>query len=260
MTDSLVASEPSTDTATKNVLEVDHVDAGYGRVPVLRNVSLTVRLGETVALLGSNGAGKSTMLRAISGLIPVTRGSVAFQGKDLRRVSPQRITRRGLVHVPEGRRLFAKQSVEDNLILGMYGTGLSRTEERERIEAALEIFPALKTRLRDYAGLLSGGQQQMLAISQALVRRPSLLILDEPSLGLAPIIIDEVFAALGQVKAAGGTVLLVEQLADRTLRLADRAYVMAHGEITASGSSEELLDSATLAQAYLGGAEALGTA
>ncbi|HUZ25993.1 MAG TPA: ABC transporter ATP-binding protein [Streptosporangiaceae bacterium] len=234
------------------LLEVENLSAGYGRVPVLRDVSLSVRQGETVAVLGSNGAGKSTLLRAISGLIPVSQGSVRFQDRDLRGRSPQRITRAGLLHVPEGRRLFSKQTVEDNLILGMYGAGLTRGEEQARIGAVLEVFPALKTRMRDYAGFLSGGQQQMLAISQALVRRPHLLILDEPSLGLAPIILDEVFAALTQVKTEGGTVLLVEQLADRALRLADRAYVMAYGRITAHGDAATLRDSPDLEQAYLG--------
>lgn len=245
MSETLTAISPA-------MLEVENLNAGYGRVPVLHGVSLSVRQGETVAVLGSNGAGKSTLLRAISGLIPLSKGSVRFQERDLRGMSPQRIARGGLLHVPEGRRLFSKQTVHDNLLLGMYGAGLSRAEERARIGAVLEVFPALKTRMTDYAGFLSGGQQQMLAIGQALVRRPHLLILDEPSLGLAPIIIDEVFAAFTRVKSEGGTVLLVEQLADRALRLADRAYVMAHGHITAHGGAATLRDSPDLVKAYMG--------
>lgn len=250
-----VVIEPATGLRPSDapVLQVESLDAGYGSVPVLRGVSITVGRGETVALLGSNGAGKSTLLRAISGLIPVFGGTIRFQGRPLRGVAPQKIARRGLAHVPEGRRLFGKQTVQDNLILGMYGSKLSRAEEQRRIEHALEIFPALSTRLADYAGLLSGGQQQMLAVAQALVRRPELIMLDEPSLGLAPVIIDEVFAALGQVSRDGGTVLLVEQLAERALRLADRAYVIAHGRIAASGSAAELLSSTDLELAYLGG-------
>ncbi|MTD15939.1 ATP-binding cassette domain-containing protein [Nakamurella sp. YIM 132087] len=234
------------------MLQVKDLDAGYGSVPVLRQVSVQVRRGETVALLGSNGAGKSTLLRAISGMIPVFGGSVEFQGSPLRGVAPQKIARRGLCHVPEGRRLFAKQTVQDNLLLGMYGIRLTRAEEQERIDGALAIFPALTTRLADYAGFLSGGQQQMLAVALALVRQPDLIMLDEPSLGLAPVIIDEVFEALSEVSRRGGTVLLVEQLATRALRLADRAYVLAHGRITAEGSAEELLAGETLAAAYLG--------
>jgi branched-chain amino acid transport system ATP-binding protein len=250
---SLVETAGDVAAPPEAVLQVDGVDAGYGSVPVLRDVSITVRRGETVALLGSNGAGKSTLLRAISGLIPVFAGSITFEGRPLQGVPPQKIARRGLAHVPEGRRLFGKQTVQDNLVLGMYGTKLSRAEEQERIGRALDIFPALKTRLADYAGLLSGGQQQMLAIALALVRRPDLLMLDEPSLGLAPVIIDEVFAALAQVSREGGTVLLVEQLAERALRLADRGYVIAHGRIAASGSAADLLSSTDLALAYLGG-------
>ena len=234
------------------VLEVCDLNAGYGRVPVLRDVSIEIHRGEAVALLGSNGAGKSTLLRAVSGLIPVTGGSVRFKGEDLRGRPPAQIARGGLVHVPEGRRLFAKQTVADNLMLGMYGAKLSRAEEEERVTRALDVFPALKTRLNDYAGLLSGGQQQMLAIGQALVRRPELMMLDEPSLGLAPVIIDEVFAALTEVGRQGGTVLLVEQLADRALKLADRVYVVAHGRISAQGDAGSLLGSAELENAYLG--------
>jgi branched-chain amino acid transport system ATP-binding protein len=238
--------------STDLVLDVQDLDAGYGSVPVLRGVCLQVARGETVALLGSNGAGKSTLLRAISGLIPASAGTVRFQGANLAGVAPHRIVRRGLTHVPEGRRLFSRQSVRDNLLLGMYGAKVTRTEEQERIDAAVEVFPALKTRLDDYAGFLSGGQQQMLAIAQALVRRPDLLMLDEPSLGLAPIVVDEVFEALSAVSRNGGTVLLVEQLADRALRLAGRAYVLAHGSVTASGPAEDFRKGDALAAAYLG--------
>ena len=242
------------------MLEVQGLDAGYGPVPVLRDVSLEVRRGETIALLGSNGAGKSTLLRAVSGLIRPTSGSIRFRGEEIADRPPARIARGGLVHVPEGRRLFAKQTVGENLVLGMYGAGLTRAQEDERITRALEVFPALKTRLDDHAGFLSGGQQQMLAIAQALVREPDLMMLDEPSLGLAPVIIDEVFAALTEVSRQGGTVLLVEQLADRALRRADRVYVLAHGQISAEGDAESMLGSAELESAYLGEAAPHGAA
>jgi branched-chain amino acid transport system ATP-binding protein len=238
------------------LLRVDGLDAGYGGVPILRGVSLEVTAGETVALLGSNGAGKSTLLRAISGLIRASSGTVTFDGEDITHRPPHKIVRHGLVHVPEGRRLFARQTVASNLELGFFGSGVARADEAGRIEAALELFPALKTRMETYAGLLSGGQQQMLAIAQALVREPRLLILDEPSLGLAPVLVDEVFAALDELGRRGGTVLIVEQLADRALRLARRAYVMSHGRIAAAGDAETLRGSAALEEAYLGvGAE-----
>jgi branched-chain amino acid transport system ATP-binding protein len=238
------------------LLRVDGLDAGYGGVPILRGVVLEVAAGETVALLGSNGAGKSTLLRAVSGLIRPSAGIVTFDGEDITRRAPHLIVRRGLVHVPEGRRLFARQTVASNLELGFFGSGVARAQEAARVEAALDLFPALKPRLGTYAGLLSGGQQQMLAIAQALVREPRLLMLDEPSLGLAPVLVDEVFAALTELRRHGGTVLIVEQLADRALRLAQRAYVMSHGRIAAAGDAQALRGSAALEEAYLGvGAE-----
>jgi branched-chain amino acid transport system ATP-binding protein len=238
------------------LLQVTDLDAGYGGVPVLRGVSIEVSAGETVALLGSNGAGKSTLLRAISGLIRPSAGTVTFAGEEITRRAPYQIVRHGLVHVPEGRRLFARQTVASNLELGFFGSGVARADEAARVEAALDLFPALKTRMETYAGLLSGGQQQMLAIAQALVRDPRLLILDEPSLGLAPVLVDEVFAALTELGRRGGTVLIVEQLADRALRLARRAYVMSQGQIAAAGDADTLRGSNALEEAYLGvGAE-----
>lgn len=234
------------------LLTVEDLEAGYGSLPILRAVSLKVHVGETVALLGSNGAGKSTLLRAISGLIRPTAGTVEFGGTDLVGLAPHNIVHHGLVHVPEGRRLFARQTVASNLELGMFGTRLSDDEAEARVESALDLFPVLRQRMTQQAGLLSGGQQQMLAIAQALVREPRLLILDEPSLGLAPVIIDEVFDALTTLKEQGGTVLLVEQLADRALRLSERAYVMSQGRIAVEGDAASLRDSKALEEAYLG--------
>jgi len=224
----------------------------YGPVAAVRGVSLAVRAGEVVALLGANGAGKSTLLRTISGLIRPRAGRVHLAGRAIDRLAPSRIVRLGIAHAPEGRRVFGSLSVADNLRLGAAArrerAGL--VEERERL---LDLFPILRERLRQAAGTLSGGEQQMLALARALMAKPRLLLLDEPSLGLAPLIVRAIFDALAGLKRVGVTMLLVEQNVAAALELADRAYVLRTGEIRLEGASAELrADPERIAHAYLG--------
>jgi branched-chain amino acid transport system ATP-binding protein len=234
------------------ILRAEQVKSGYGNVSVLHGVDLTVRSGQIVALVGSNGAGKSTLLRAISGLNKVSSGRIVFDGIDITDNSPESTAYLGLQHVAEGRRLFRGLSVADNLALGFYGLRLSAVQERERLDDMRELFPILFDRLSLKAGGLSGGQQQMLAIAQALVRRPKLLLLDEPSLGLAPIIVAQVFDVLDQLRRRGTAIVLVEQVVDQALALADFGHVMRGGRILASGVADELLESDSLRSAYFG--------
>ena len=224
----------------------------YGPVAAVRGVSLAVRAGEVVALLGANGAGKSTLLRTISGLIRPRAGQVHLAGRAIDRLAPSRIVRLGIAHAPEGRRVFGSLSVADNLRLGAAArrerAGL--VEERERL---LDLFPILRERLRQAAGTLSGGEQQMLALARALMAKPRLLLLDEPSLGLAPLIVRAIFDARADLKRVGVTMLLVEQNVAAALELADRAYVLRTGEIRLEGASAELrADPERIAHAYLG--------
>ena len=245
----------SAQTATPPMLEVSALIAGYGPVRILEEVSLVVEPGTVVALVGANGAGKTTLLRALSGLVRPTSGRIVFEGEDLAAARPDRIVAAGIVHVAEARRLFRTQSVAENLDLGFYGANLSRAEEASRLAEVLALFPVLAERLTAQAGALSGGQQQMLAIAQVLVRHPKLLLLDEPSLGLAPVIVDQVFEVLQRLNATGTTILLVEQMVDRALAIADRAYVMQHGRIVGSGVASELMSSDLVRKAYLGVAD-----
>ena len=242
------------------MLDVTGLDTGYGPVRILEGVSLSVAPGTVVALVGANGAGKTTLLRALSGLISPTAGRIVVDGQDLTNARPNTIVNAGLVHVAEGRRLFRSQTVGENLDLGFYGLKLARTEERARLHEVLAFFPVLSDKLQAQAGALSGGQQQMLAIAQVLVRRPKLLLLDEPSLGLAPVIVDQVFDVLKRLVGNGTTILLVEQMVDRALEIADRAYVIQNGRIVGSGTAAELKNSDTIRNAYLGKADAHGLA
>lgn len=232
------------------ILNVAQLRAGYGAVEVLRGVDLTVNAGETVALLGSNGAGKTTLNGVLSGLVKARSGQVSFDGQDITGWHPRKVVQTGLIHVPEGRKVFPNLSVLENLSLGAFTRG------RERREANLEkifgIFPRLREREKQLAGTLSGGEQQMLAIGRGLMAEPRLLILDEPSLGLSPLLVEEMFSLIGQLKANGLAVLLVEQNVGQSLEIADRAYVMENGAIRFSGKPAELLASDTLRQAYLG--------
>ncbi|WP_105317114.1 ABC transporter ATP-binding protein [Thermus tenuipuniceus] len=230
-------------------LEVKGLEAGYGKAQVLFGLDLEVKEGELVALLGANGAGKTTLLRAISGLIPPWRGKVLWKGEDLRRFSPARRARLGLGHVPEGRQLFPLMTVEENLRLG--AAFLAPEREREGFERVYTLFPRLAERRRQLAGTLSGGEQQMLAIGRALMGFPRILLVDEPSLGLAPRLAEEVLASIKQVTEEGVGVLLVEQNVALSLEVAARAYVMEHGRIVLQGPSSTLLEDSRIREAYL---------
>jgi len=229
-------------------LAVGKLAAGYGAEPVLKGVDLQVRSREVVAVLGANGAGKSTLLRAIAGLLRPVSGGIAFGGEDLARLPAHKIAPRGLALVPEGRQVFPELSVLHNLELGAFRRKDAIAAD---IAAMLERFPRLRERLHQRAGLLSGGEQQMLAIARGLMARPKLLLLDEPSLGLAPVVIHVLFAALDRLRAESATILLVDQMAGLALGLADRAYVIDGGRIVASGAAAEIAGSGALEKAYL---------
>jgi branched-chain amino acid transport system ATP-binding protein len=232
------------------VLEVSNLHSAYGRIEVLRGVSLEVRAGEIVALIGSNGAGKTTLLRALSGVQPITKGEIRFRGERVDRLLPHRRVERGVTQSPEGRQVFGPLSVADNLRLGAYMRRDKDIEnDRDRI---FEMFPVLREKRFQAAGGLSGGQQQMLAIGRALMGKPKLLLLDEPSLGLSPILVDQILAAVVSLKANGITVLLVEQNASAALEIADRAYVMETGRIVSTGEASMLLSDPKVKAAYLG--------
>jgi branched-chain amino acid transport system ATP-binding protein len=229
-------------------LEVQDLSVSYGPVKAVRGVSLSVKAGETVALIGSNGAGKTTILRAISGLVPPSGGRCSFDGVDLATRKPHEVVRLGLSHVPERRGIFANLTVKENLLLGAYTRKVSPSD----LEEVFALFPRVRERLSQLAGTLSGGEQQMLAMSRALLARPRLLLLDEPSLGLAPQITKVIFEIITRINKTGTTVLLVEQNAFAALRISQRAYVLETGEITLSGPSSELLANSRVRKAYLG--------
>jgi branched-chain amino acid transport system ATP-binding protein len=232
------------------LLAIEALRSGYGRVEVLRGVELQVHAGETVALLGSNGAGKSTLNNTVCGLVPATAGRVLFDGREITHEHHRRIVQAGLIQVPEGRRIFPNLSVLENLELGAY----ARARERRgaNLERVYATFPRLKERSAQKAGTMSGGEQQMLAIGRGLMAEPRLLILDEPSLGLSPLLVEEMFALIGQLHAQGLAVLLVEQNVGQSLEIADRAYVMENGRIRFTGAPAQLLASDELRRAYLG--------
>ncbi|HMH75812.1 MAG TPA: ABC transporter ATP-binding protein [Candidatus Udaeobacter sp.] len=238
------------------MLEVTGLSARYGAVAALRDVSLEVRAGELVALIGANGAGKSTLLRAIAGLVAPAAGRVALDGRDVTGQAPEAMIRAGVALVPERRRVFAPLTVLDNLELGGYALPRGR-DFRSRLEAGVEeayrLFPVLRRRRDQLAGTLSGGEQQMLAIGRALMTRPRLLLCDEPSLGLAPLVVAEIMRLLSSLREAGTTILLVEQNARMALRSADRAYVLEVGSVVLSGAAADLLEDDQLKAAYLGG-------
>ncbi|MGE4441612.1 MAG: ABC transporter ATP-binding protein [Desulfomicrobium sp.] len=233
------------------LLELDQVSVNYGAVKAVREVSLHVDQGEVVTLIGANGAGKSTILRAVSGLARIASGSLRFAGTDIAKARPDAIVRAGLAHCPEGRQVLAKQSIEDNLLLGAYirkdKDGIARD-----LEKSYAMFPRLRERRRQPAGTLSGGEQQMLAIARALMSSPRLLLLDEPSLGLAPLVVEEIFAILDTLSAQGMTILLVEQNARLALAHSHRGYVLESGQVAATGEARVLLDDDRVLAAYLG--------
>ena len=231
------------------LLELADVEVRYGAVRALRGVSLEVRQGEIVAVLGSNGAGKTTTLRTVSGLLRPVRGQVRFEGRRIDGTPPHRIVGGGISHVPEGRRIFAQMSVLENLEMGAFQRRGSIADE---LELVYGLFPVLKERRRQAGGTLSGGEQQMLAIGRALMSRPRLLLLDEPSMGLAPMVVARIFTILADIKRTGTTLLLVEQNAAQALAVADRGYVLETGEVVISGSAAELAGDDRIRAAYLG--------
>jgi branched-chain amino acid transport system ATP-binding protein len=233
------------------LLEVKDLAVHYGAIQALRGISFEVGKGEVITLIGSNGAGKSTTLHAISNIIKKSSGSVIFDGTDISALSPDKIVSSGLVQVPEGRRIFANLTVRDNLEMGAY-TRKDRNLIAQDLEMVYGIFPRLKERHKQIAGTLSGGEQQMLAMGRSLMAKPRLLLLDEPSMGLAPILVDEIFAVIKRINEAGTTILLVEQNAYKALGLADKAYILETGTIVKSGPAQDLMKDDAIKAAYLG--------
>ena len=233
------------------MLKVDNINVYYGSIHAIKDISFEVCRGQIVTLIGANGAGKSTTLQTVSGLLHSKTGSIEFLGKSLAGVAPHRIVEHGLAHVPEGRRVFLQMSVEENLEMGAYTR--PRSEISDSIADVYSRFPRLKERRKQISGTLSGGEQQMLAMGRALMSKPQLLMLDEPSMGLSPILVDQIFDIVNELHRAGTTILLVEQNAQMALSIADRAYVLESGKIVLSGSGEELLESEQVKKAYLGG-------
>jgi branched-chain amino acid transport system ATP-binding protein len=235
------------------LLEVRDIVVHYGRIEALHGVSLVVREGELVTLLGSNGAGKTTTMRAISGLLPLSRGSVWFEGRDISRVKAHKRVADGLIQAPEGRGVFPGMTVTENLEMGCYGRKFpSRAEHREKLDWVFETFPRLAERRDQVGGTLSGGEQQMLAIGRSLMARPRVLLLDEPSMGLAPMVIQQIFGIIADINSQGTTVLLVEQNAQQALSRSDRAYILETGSVTREGAACELLRDDSVRAAYLG--------
>ncbi|CAO3447896.1 MULTISPECIES: ABC transporter ATP-binding protein [unclassified Azospirillum] len=232
------------------LLEIEGLNSHYGRIHALKSASLSVREGELVALVGANGAGKTTLLRTLSGVHPASSGRITFDGCDITRMKASRRVAEGVVQVPEGRQLFGPQSVEDNLRLGAFRRGSGKPDDD--IDRLYEMFPVLKVKRDQPAGTLSGGQQQIVALARALMAKPRLLLLDEPSMGLAPLLVAEIFDAVQRLKREGTTILLVEQNAHAALAIADRGYVIETGEIVLSDSGAALLSNERVRQAYLG--------
>ena len=233
------------------MLEIDNLSAWYGSFQALFGVSLTITAGETVGVIGPNGAGKTTLMRVISGLLPGRADRLAFEGRRLDRVPAYRVVARGIAHVPENRRLFPKLTVAENLRMGAY-TAAARSQFGERLKWAYELFPRLAERRNQLAGTMSGGEQQMCAIARALMSRPRLLLLDEPSAGLAPLVVEQVFELVRKIRREGFTVLIVEQNVQQLLELVDRAYLLEVGRIKVAGSAGELKANALVREAYLG--------
>jgi branched-chain amino acid transport system ATP-binding protein len=233
------------------MLELNRLSVNYGGIQALQTIDLTIAAGEVVTLVGANGAGKSTTLRAISRIVPIRHGSIVYDGQEITRERPSQVVKLGIAHSPEGRRVLARQTVLDNLELGAY-TRRDRLGIKSDLEQQFQRFPRLAERRHQLAGTLSGGEQQMLAIARALMSRPQLLLLDEPSLGLAPAIVREIFTILANLKSAGMTILLVEQNANLALQISDRGYVLEAGKITLSGPAADLLGDDRVKQAYLG--------
>lgn len=234
------------------MLKVTDLTVHYGAIQALRGISFDVNEGEIITLIGSNGAGKTTTLHSVSNIIKKTSGKVEFLGNDITNVSPDAIVKTGLIQVPEGRRVFANMSVKENLEMGAY-TRKDKAGIKTDMEKVYELFPRLKERIKQLSGTLSGGEQQMLAMGRALMSSPKLLLLDEPSMGLAPILVDEIFSIIQEINKTGTTILLVEQNAFKALSIADRAYILETGTIIKGGKASELINDDAVKSAYLGG-------
>ena len=232
------------------MLKIDDIHVYYGAIHAIKGVSFQVNAGEIVALIGANGAGKSTILKTVSGLMHPRSGSISFMDQDITHTDAYKLLRLGLAHVPEGRRIFLQMTVQENLEMGAY---INKEVSKDDLDMVFHYFPRLKERRRQIAGTLSGGEQQMLAMSRALMSHPKLMMLDEPSMGLAPILVDQIFDIIRELHKAGTTILLVEQNARKALAVADRAYVLETGSITLTGTGAELASSDEVRKAYLGG-------
>lgn len=236
----------------EKILEVRDLVVNYGAIRALKGISFDVEQGEIISLIGSNGAGKTTTLHSISNLIKKQSGSVLFNGEDISSLNPEQIVRHGLIHVPEGRRIFANLSVKDNLEMGAF-TRKDKAGIKADLERVFELFPRMKERLHQMAGTLSGGEQQMLAMGRGLMANPKLLLLDEPSMGLAPILVDEIFEIVKKINEDGTTILLVEQNAYKAMSIANRVYILETGSVSSSGNSQDLINDPAVKAAYLGG-------
>jgi len=234
------------------LLNIDNLHVSYGKIKAIKGISLQVSQGEIVALVGANGAGKTTLLKTISGILTPAEGSVSFEGKDLTKVKPFQRVVEGICQAPEGRGIFPGMTVQENLEIGKYSRSAAKDEMSDDLEMVYELFPRLKERQKQAGGTLSGGEQQMLSISRALMSRPRLLLLDEPSMGLAPMFIAQIFSIIQKIKTQGMTILLVEQNASKALNIADRAYVLETGLITKQGTGQEMLNDPAVRAAYLG--------
>jgi len=233
------------------ILQVKDINVYYGAIHAIKGISFEVNEGEIVTLIGANGAGKTTTLHTVTGLVPAKQGEILFEGKDLLKTPPHKIVEMGMAHVPEGRRIFAELSVLANLKLGAY-TRRDKREIEETLEMVYERFPRLKERRGQIAGTLSGGEQQMLAMGRALMSRPKIILMDEPSMGLSPLYVSQIFAIIEEIRKTGTTVLLVEQNAKKALEIADRAYVLETGNIVLEGNAHELMENDSVKRAYLG--------
>lgn len=234
-----------------SMLEIENLEVYYGAINAIKGISFCVEQGEIIALIGANGAGKTTTLHTITGLVPAKRGCVKLGGRDITKIPAHKIVSMGMAHVPEGRRVFAQLTVYENLMLGAY-TRKDKAEIAETLERVYSRFPRLEERRRQTAGTLSGGEQQMLAMGRALMSKPSIILMDEPSMGLSPLYVSEIFDIITEINKSGTTVLLVEQNAKKALSIANRAYVLETGTIALSGDAKELMDNEQVKKAYLG--------
>jgi branched-chain amino acid transport system ATP-binding protein len=234
------------------MLKAEGISASYGRVRVLKDINMSVENGQIVCLVGANGAGKSTLLKVISGIVPAANGKFLFEGKDITNRKPDFIVKAGLSHVPEGRQIFADLTVRQNLLLGSYVHKLPKQEMTRLFDSVFDLFPILKSRLMQKAGTMSGGEQQMLAIGRGLMSQPKLLLLDEPSLGLAPLMVETILKVIQNLRSTGISILLVEQNVNAALQISDRAYVMETGSIVTHGKARELMENDEIRKSYLG--------